>query len=258
MTRYFDLLQGINMVGNIVSPRDKETKELIGQVLTLDGYNSISTITVRPWSQIKEYLYPELAWYMSGERDIKKILPYSKFWEQIRNSDNTANSNYGDLVFYRRNSKYISSFEWALQCLSLDLNTRKAIVLYNDRELFYYDNKDLICNQYQQFLIRDNKLICLLALRSSDAIYGLTYNMPWWSLVHQQMLLSLRVFYPHLELGKITAFLGSVHVYENKYELVNQMLEDKFEYHFLMLKEVLPLGLTFEEYMEIIPYVYSE
>ena len=258
MNRYFDLLQGIDIVGEIVSPREKETKELIGQVLTLDDYNAFSTKTARPWEKIKAYLYPELAWYMSGDRNIEKILPYSKFWESIRNPDKTINSNYGDLVFYRKNSHGISSYQWAKDALEDDVNTRKGIVLYNDRELFFPGNRDLICNQYQQFLIRDNVLICFVTLRSSDAIMGLSYNCPWWSFVHQMLYLDLLPKYPALKLGKIQAFLGSVHIYENKYELVSQMLEDEFEYRFLKLHQQIPLGKTFEEYMEIIPHVFRE
>lgn len=254
--RYFDLLRVVNTHGAVISPRDKETKELLAQPLFLDGYNAISTDKARSWDSIKAYLYPELAWYMSGDRNVKNILPYSKFWETIRNPDMTANSNYGDLVFYRKNSKGITSYTWALNALLCDRNTRKGIVLYNDRELFYLDNKDLICNQYQQFLIRDNKLICLVALRSSDMVYGLTFNMPWWSLVHQILYLDLKEFYPELELGGITAFLGSVHIYDNKYQLVNDMLLDNQNYHFLKLYEQLPMRKKFEEYMELIPNVY--
>lgn len=258
MIRYFELLHGINTFGDVVSPREKETKELIGKILTLDNYNAISTTSARTWMQISAYLFPELAWYMSGDRKPDKILPYSKFWKNILTPEGLVNSNYGDLVFYRKNSYGYSSFSWALAKLNEDPDTRKAIILYNDREFFYDENRDLICNQYQQFMIRDGKLICLVALRSSDAIFGLTYNMPWWSFVHQMLYLNLLITYPNLKLGKITAFLGSVHVYANKYDLVEQMLNDDFEYRFLMLKEIVPLGKTFEEYMEIIPNVFRE
>lgn len=258
MNKYFDLLEGIMIVGDRVSPRDKETKELTGQLLHLNDYNAFSTANARPWNKIKEYLYPEMAWYMSGDRSPEKIIPYSKLWDSIKNEDKTINSNYGDLVFYRKNSHGLSSFVWALTMLSSDVDTRKALILYNDREFFFIENKDLICNQYQQFMIRDNKLICLVALRSSDAIYGLTYNAPWWSFIHQMLYLKLKAVYLDLKLGGMTAFLGSVHIYANKYELVDQMLEDKREYHFLKLQEDVPLGKTFEEYMEIIPYVFRE
>lgn len=258
--RYFDVLKMVYMGGMDVKVRELNTKEMLGTLMVLEGYNSISTKTHRTWESIKAYLYPELAWYMSGDRNIDKIRPYSKFWDQIRNPDKTINSNYGDLVFYRKNSLGINSFDWALEALKQDQNTRKALILYNDRELFFPENKDLICNQYQQFFIRDNQLIGVVCLRSSDMIYGLTYNMPWWSLVQQQLFHRLKEYgnHPDLELGGMLAFLGSVHVYENKFELTENMLKDEMKYHFLTLSEALPLGKTFEEYMEIIPSVFKE
>lgn len=257
---YFTLLKKVYTKGEIVVSRGLKTLELRNQILELDTYNCFSVSKIRDWEDIKKYLYPELAWYMSGERDISPILPYSKFWEQIRNKDNTANSNYGDLVFYRKNIHGITSFQWALNRLVEDKYTRKAIVLYNDRSFFFPENKDLICNQHQNFHIRNNYLECSVCLRSSDMLYGLTFNCPWWSFVQQMMFLFLKDYYPELKLGSITAFLESVHIYENKFNLVNQMLEDstKQEERYLKLKKIVPLGLSFEEYFSLIKDSYVE
>lgn len=259
---YFELLKKVYEWGIEVKTRGLKTRELCGEILVMPAYNCISVEDdIRPWYAIKNYLFAELAWYMSGRRSTEDILPYSKFWEGIQNENGTANSQYGDLVFYRRNKYGWTSFNWALRQLEEDINTRKAIVLYNDREFFYEGNKDLICNQYQQFLIRDNALNCLVALRSSDMIYGLTFNMPWWSFVHQMMYLKLKPLYPHLRLGSIQAFLGSVHIYENKYELVKSMIYDgimKQKYHMLNLTEEVDLNLPFNLYQEIIPNVFRK
>lgn len=250
MKDYYSLLHNIYEQGELVGPRGKLTKELLGKTLIVKGYNLFANEKYRPMEDVWKYLLGELSWYLSGERDVKKILPYSKFWESIRNPDGTANSNYGDLVFYRKNSKGISSFAWALERLQGDAETRKAIVLYNDRELFYPDNKDLICNQYQHFLIRNHELICYVGLRSSDAIYGLQFNIPWWSLVQQQMFLSLKPLYPTLQLGRIEAFISSAHIYENKFELVNNILSSKNRTYFLHVNSIIPLRKTFEWYQE--------
>lgn len=257
---YFTLLQRVFRYGETVISRGLKTVELRNQILELDEYNCISVPKIRDWEDIQKYLYPELAWYMSGDRNITSILPFSKFWEQIRNVDNTANSNYGDLVFYRKNKFGITSFQWALNRLVEDKYTRKAIVLYNDRDFFFPDNKDLICNQHQNFHIRNNTLHCSVCLRSSDMIYGLTFNMPWWSFVHQTMFLTLKDYYPELRLGSITAFLESVHIYENKFQLVEKILDNpsEFEERFLKLKKLIPPGDTFINYLSSIQENYVE
>lgn len=260
MNDYFSLLKKVFHNGDIVTSRGLKTKELLNQVLYLDTYNTISVEGIRDWQDIQEYLYPELAWYMSGDRDITNILPYSKFWNQIRNADNTANSNYGDLVFYRKNIHGVTSFQWALNRLIEDKSTRKAIVLYNDRSFFFPGNKDLICNQHQNFHIRNNNLHCSVCLRSSDMVYGLTFNMPWWSFVHQTMFLILKDYYPELNLGTITAFLESVHIYENKFELVEKMIEnaDKQEERFLKLRKLIIPGENFNSYLPKFKEFYVE
>lgn len=239
--RYFDLLKKVYEEGQDVCARNLNTKELTFQTLTVDDYNSIAVREHRDWKEVSTYLYAELAWYLSGKRTLEDIRPYSKFWDKIKNIDETINSQYGHLVYHQKNKYDISSFGWALRNLREDKETRKAIILYNDRELFYESNKDLICNQYQQFLIRNDELIGCVALRSSDMIYGLTFNIPWWSMVHQDMFLMLKPAYPNLKLGSLTAFLGSVHIYENKFELVEKMLSGEQEYRFLKLKKALPL-----------------
>ena len=256
--RYFDLLRQIYGYGQEVTSRGLKTLELRNVRLDVDNYNAVSVPVCRDWVDISKYLYAEMAWYMSGDRTLTKIMPYSKFWDQIKNHDGTANSNYGDLVFYRKNKRNITSFAWAFEQLVKDQYTRKAIVLYNDRDLFYYDNKDLICNQYQHFMIRNNTLECTIALRSSDAIYGLTFNMPWWSFVHQQMFLVLKKFYPDLILGPMVAFISSSHIYENKIPLVREMISSsEQEYRFLRLSTIVPLSNTFESYHSQFPEVFK-
>lgn len=253
---YFELLSCIYYHGEEVRTRGLMTKELTNVTLDLNGWNFIWTEQHRPKLQLLSYLYPEMAWYLSGDRGISAILPFSKFWGSIRNPDNTINSNYGDLVFYRTNKYGITSFNWALDCLMKDKETRKAIILYNDRDLFFPENKDLICNQYQHMMIRNNKLNCVICLRSSDAIFGLTFNIPWWSFVHQYMHLCLLGKYPDLELGSMTAFISSSHIYENKYDLVKKMLYDEKCQEFLHLVAPPALNGTMDEYLKILPAIF--
>lgn len=247
---YYNLLHTVYHLGDTIEARGLKTKELTGVRLEVDKYNFFSTPECRSYENMMGYLYGELCWYLSGERDITNILPYSKFWASIRNADNTANSNYGDLVFYRKNSKGMTSYQWALTQLQNDPQTRKAIILYNDRELFYHENKDLICNQYQHFLIRNDELICFVGLRSSDMVMGLQNNIPWWSFVHQQMLMELKTLYPNLKLGKITAFISSAHIYENKWSLVEKVLSGSQEKYFIKWKSLIPFRKSFSWYKE--------
>lgn len=224
--------------------RGLKTKEIIccdlflghGQMLDAD----FITYDGRSFDQIQKYLYGEFSWYMSGSRNVADISKYSKFWENIQNKDGTVNSNYGYLVFYT------NQFAWSFYQLETDMNTRQAVILYNDKEYYYSGNKDFICTQLQQFFIRDNKLVSQVYIRSSDAIFGLTYDIPWWRFVQQQMLLKLKqTAYPDLELGFMKVCFGSLHIYENKYHLLDPQNIRGYK---IDLQEVVPLDMSMEWY----------
>lgn len=254
---FYSALQEVYSLGNIVEPRGCKTKELLGVKLIIDEYNVFSTPEHRPLEKVMGYWYPEACWYMSGELNPSNIVRHAKMWGDITNENGEVNSNYGHRVFYRKNNKGLSGFEFALTCLQADKNTRNAIILYNEPDLCYNGNKDFICSQNQHFLIRNDELICLIHLRSSDLIFGMYYNSIWWSLVHQQMFLNLKRLYPALRLGRIEVFISSCHIYEQHWPLAEKILSAKKEKHFMSWQELIPLGESFFWYMENLKPFYS-
>lgn len=246
---YFELLRKILYSGQEYKPRGLRIKEIINAQLVIPShYNYIGTEKSRKFNDTIKYSMGELAWYFSGDRKIEKILPYSSFWEKIKNKDNTANSNYGYLIFYKEcrigdngTPGRTTTFSWAVSKLLEDKHTRQANILYNSRDYYFPGNKDFICSQYQHFLIRNNKLICIIGLRSSDAIYGLTYNIPWWSMVQQMVYLSIIEKYPEVTLGSIYVNISSAHLYENHFKLAENMLKENKEAYYLKLVNTIPL-----------------
>ena len=243
MMDYSDLLYKLSRAEEIET-RGLKTKELIVVNLVVEHTNLFYHKEFRPLEKVKKYLYGELAWYMSGSRDVADIAKYSKFWNKIKNENDTVNSNYGYLVFYKANIDFRTSYQWCLDKLRQDKNTRKAIMLYNDRDYFYEENRDFVCTMCQQFFIRNNILISMVYIRSSDAIKGLTYDIPWWSIVQQQLAKDLNVGF-----GAIAVTIGSSHIYESDYELVdNMVMEDKIESKFVRLMKPIDLGKDMKYY----------
>lgn len=271
---YYDLLRYVSEKGSPCRPRGvltKEARNLVldikapkiasksrGQMRLEEGCgNFICSKSCRPFEKVLAYELAELAWYMSLNRKTAKIEPYAKLWGKIQNEDKTANSNYGYLVFrqigYHPSISWVDTmtgFNWALYQLEKDKDSREAVITYNNGSYNYKENKDYICTQCQMFLIRDNKLHCTVPLRSSDAIFGLTFNMPWWSFVQQQLRLRLLEKYPDLMLGDITVNIQSAHIYEQHFDLVKQMLKEGKEEYFIELKKRIVRGARFEWYQE--------
>ena len=246
---YPELLKHIMTNGAVVKPRGSEVREIVKAQLTVSpSCNIYAWPAARPIEKIESYLWEELAWYMSGDRNADRISKHAKLWDKIKNPDGTLNSNYGYLVFYNRTWHPSlglvtnSPFHWAVKALKNDPDSRQAIMTYNTGGFNFEGNNDYICTQHQAFLIRDGKLRCFIALRSSDAIFGLTFNMPWWSLVHQQLWHYLRDYYPDLQLGDIEVDIYSAHIYSQHYKLVESMIAEEPARHRLEVKKRIPIS----------------
>ena len=255
---YIDLLWEIMQEGKQI----KDTKELMHVNLIVPKGCLYSFPEVRPLHQTGKYMEEEVAWYMSGNRDHTEIAKHAELWRKIKNADGTLNSNYGNLVFYNRTQHpslgdvCLPPFEWAARSLESNVDSRQGVVTYNNGGFNYVGNLDYICSQHQAFYIRNNTLLCYIALRSSDAIFGLTYNMPWWQLVYQQMFLRLQKTYPELKSASIQVTIYSAHIYERHFELVRRMLRsDNIETYEFFLGKELPLGQSYEWYKENLRWI---
>lgn len=257
---YQTLLREVYKKGRYQVIREESTKELIDVSLKIDvNHNFFYYDKLRTEETIRDYLLGELVWYFSGRRDVKFISEYSVFWNKLVDGSGNVNSNYGRLVFYKKKfslfRKTTTMFEWCLRQLENNPMSRQAIILYNDKDYFYNNNKDFICTQSQHFFIRDDKLSSVVYMRSSDLILGLTYDISWWSIVLQYLYLYLRKSYYEknkrtLGIGNVVVHVGSAHVYLNKDSLIKRILKQKIRYRYLELTNIIPLHKSIEWYKE--------
>jgi thymidylate synthase len=62
-------------------------------------------------------------------------------------------------------------------------------------------------------------------MRSNDIFFGLSYDAPWFSLLHQTMYLNLKKVYPELQLGMYYHCADNIHYYERHFDLVDKILK---------------------------------
>jgi thymidylate synthase len=224
------LSQVFNWPDFVSSPREMKIKECIN--LTLEIKNPCSNLFENKVRSVnKHYLAGELIWYFTGSNDLEFIEKYSKFWKKIANSDGTCNSAYGYLLFQddkALNGKFETQWDWAMNSLITDKDSREAIIHFNKPWHFYIGNKDFPCTVYGNFHIRENKLYFSIYMRSSDSIRGTTFDIPFFMLLHQQAYWILRNVYEDLKIGSFTYTSNSQHIYEEHFELVENMLLNKF------------------------------
>lgn len=226
---YMNILGEINSYPEFTSkPRGLKIKEIMN--LCVEIYDPTSNLFKNEIRSVNHrYLAGELYWYFSGRNDLAFIKEYSKFWVNIVNPDGrTLNSAYGALIFVEKNSSGLTPWQWAYQSLVKDKDTRQAIMHFNKPDYLKPESKDIICTLNGTFTIRNDKLYFTIMMRSQDEIKGRTFDVPFFTLLQQQMRNLLLPHYPNLELGSFYHINISSHIYEFDFDLVSMMMCREF------------------------------
>ena len=207
---------------NITNRRGMKILELDDVWLILTNpKNNICSLEARDISY--EYLNGEMDWYQSGNLNVDDIAKYSSFWKQLADSNGTVNSNYGWLTQVQKHSG-ISQFEWCIRRLKEDKYTRQAIMNYNQPCHKYEGVKDFVCTISQTFIVRNDKLDSIVLMRSNDLIYGLTYDIVWFTELLQEMSHILEI-----PIGLYKHYATSLHVYERHFDMLVKMADEGFD-----------------------------
>lgn len=216
---FTNIIQDIENNGQVSQPRDMKVKELTVKNYEINSNQPFADFPDRKFNW--KYLAGELVWYLNKDRDVDYISNFSNFWKNITNPyTNEINSNYGSLLFG-------DQLYWVLQSLRMDKNSRQAIAFLNQPKFQFPSNKDFVCTMYLNFWIRDNKLHMKVQMRSNDIFYGLTFDAPFFAVVHQHMLLWLKENYSDLELGTYHHCVDNIHFYERHFELANNIVNNE-------------------------------
>lgn len=163
------------------------------------------------------YLKGELEFYLSGSSLLKDIACHSKFWERCTDDGVTINSNYGKLLFYDTNDRGFTQFQYSLEMLLRNTDSKKAVMtIYAPKNAFI--SNDNPCTMYLQFFIRDGRLSLYVKMRSSDIWFGLPYDVPFFVLVMVLMRSCLAKHGVYVELGNYNHNSGSLHLYDRNME----------------------------------------
>lgn len=170
-------------------PRGLLIRESFLEELHLHPFFVIQDFDSRPFNW--KYFAGELYWYLHKSRGIEKIAKYSKFWNNIADTNGNVNSNYGRILFDEQ-------IPWVVRTLRKDPFSRQSIALIQSSEYQYEGNKDFPCTTYLNFFIRNNpltegikNLFMKVTMRSNDVFYGLCYDAPFFSAIQQTVLYNL-------------------------------------------------------------------
>lgn len=208
------VLEDLKKYGKEINPRGKKTIELINYGISIENpRDRIISCPERNFSPA--YAFGELIWYLTGRNDLEMMEYYSKFMSNGTDDGETLNSAYGYRIFTGKHPKIgFNQWENAKNLLTNDNSTRQAIIHLhtpNDKK-----TNDEVCTLSLQFILRDNKLDLIVTMRSNDIVLGFTYDVFAFTILQEMMANELGV-----ELGAYHHNVGSMHIYENKYNLLD-------------------------------------
>ena len=173
----------------------------------------------------KNYAERELEWYKSmslNVYDIPGFIPPT--WRSVCDKDGFINSNYGWCIYSEENN---NQYRNCLQQLLKDQNSRRACMIYTRPSMQYEYHKngmsDFMCTFSTQQLIRSNKLVYLVFMRSNDVINGFRNDLFWHKHVAHQLIKDLQANHIQIEdEPEIIWCAGSLHMYENDFPEIDK------------------------------------
>lgn len=178
------------------------------------------------------YIKRELDWYESQSLNVNDIPGETPaIWKAVSDKDGKINSNYGYLIYSEENySQYLN----VLAELGKDPNSRRANMIYTRPnihiEAFSNGMSDFICTNNVQYFIRDNQLITSVNMRSNDAVFGYNNDFAWQKHVRDKLIEDLETDTgKRYSSGPIHWNVGSLHVYERHFGLIEKEIENEIE-----------------------------
>ena len=162
-----------------------------------------------------KYARAEWQWYLSSDRNIKKLGElYGKvpeIWKRMADEHGNVNSNYG--WQWQRDNQ----LDNVIAMLKANPKTRQAAIsIYDAKEVNYgYYTHDTPCTYAVQFTILNEHLNMCVTMRSNDLWYGFCNDQYCFSMLQQ--LVATELGRP---VGTYYHFAHNLHLYNNIIEKV--------------------------------------
>lgn len=214
------MLRKIDADGEEVLTRGFRQKEVLAQLVTIEKPNE-RVIVLKNRNNNIFALIAETLWVLAGRNDLVFLEHYLPRAVDFSDDGMTWRAAYGPRL---RNWDGIDQFEMVIKRLKDDLNTKRAVMSIYDPGKDFVDTKDVPCNNWLHFMARKGRLNLDVSVRANDTIWGFGgINTFEWS-----VLLQLMAYWTNLNVGKMTWFTSTMHVYSRHYTRYKSIL-DQYE-----------------------------
>ncbi len=203
--------------GRSVTVRDKGTRELLARTVTLEAPLE-RFITVPGRRNDVFATIAEVMWVIAGRDDVEYLRRYLHRAPDFSDDGLVWRGAYGPRL---RDWGGVDQVNEVRLLLQRDPESRRAVAaLFDPARDFLPKTKDVPCNNWLHFLQRDGRLDMNVVVRSNDILWGFSgINTFEWSVLHEMM-----AFWLGLEVGPVSFFISSLHLYDERAEQAKRAL----------------------------------
>ncbi|MCM3487091.1 thymidylate synthase, partial [Kocuria rosea] len=204
------MLSNLLSHGEHVESRNGTTIELATQTITVRNPTERFLHTPgrhnNPFAAIAETM-----WVLAGRNDLAYLTPYlRRASDYSDDGGHTWRAGYGPRL---RGWNGVDQIAKVRALLESSPGSRRAVISLFDPQSDYQESVDVPCNNWLHFLARNGRLDINVVARSTDIWFGFSaINAFEWS-----VLLEMMARWLHLEVGTLTFFTSSLHLY-SEYE----------------------------------------
>lgn len=240
---YRYLLETILLSKSSVAPRGQGTREYLGFQTKVDMRYPIVTIPSRKLNY--RFMAAEAYWILTGQQGLDELTPYCERMMQFSDDGITLSGAYGP--------RFLSQVRYVIDVLGGEADSRQAVMSIWERNP--RPSRDIPCTVCLQWLLRDNKLHCIVFMRSSDCWLGWPYDVFSFSMMSAYILIRLRAIYgPKLQLGDLRIFAGSQHLYDRDTERATEVCASSTSNDGVISPMTLSGILTLDDLLSVLGY----
>lgn len=204
-TAFVEELRCVLESGVNVEVRGDSTRELLARLVEISDIRSRQVILTNRHNNIFASI-AETMWVICGRDDLEYLGAYLKRASDFSDDGTTWRAGYGPRI---RNWNGIDQLSEVMRILRADPLSRRAVIGIYDPDRDFVESRDVPCNNWLHFLIRDEKLHLHVAARSTDIWWGFSgINAFEWT-----VLLEMMSRWLGYEPGHLVFFTSSMHLY---------------------------------------------
>lgn len=215
----YAMVEGLDQTlkfGERLEVRGSTTIELRNQLITLEQPRERCVITPARNNDVFIAI-AETMWVLAGRNDLDFLSHYLQRASNFSDDGKTWRAAYGPRL---RNWQGVDQIKENLALLLKEQYSRRSVISIFDPKNDFLESKDIPCNNWIHWLIRDSSLHMNIAIRSNDIIWGFSgINAFEWSVLHELM-----AFWLDVEIGEMSFFASSFHLYDYHEKRANSIL----------------------------------